>query len=246
MYEAASSTAGPSPSLLSKTRWARGVTKAVTHYMALSTTSSIECDSPSSWPFVKFFFRGYSRMVGLLSSNLYDEQPQLNLMYEIYLRNLTLPKFLIVTVLVFISSLVSVSVREGLRANFEGLVSACYVERCPRPEPFIEPPPQDETRSTRKCSSKSCEETPSVEQQAMIAAALSDAERFFEIADTATELTDIKSTDHYPDVSVGDKVYFGYPVASFCAYASGRHFSRSVWSLCCKLALCRAKLGAWC
>lgn len=44
--------------------------------------------------------------------------------------------------------------REGLRANFNRLVSARYVERCPRPEPFIEPSPQEETRSTRRRSAK--------------------------------------------------------------------------------------------
>ena len=50
------------------------------------------------------------------------------------------------------------------------------------------------------------EEMLSVEQQAMVAAALSDAERFSEITDTSTENIEVKATDHDPDVSVGDKV----------------------------------------
>lgn len=50
------------------------------------------------------------------------------------------------------------------------------------------------------------EETLSVEQQAMVAAALSDTERFSEITDTATETIEVKATDHHPDASVGDKV----------------------------------------
>ncbi|XP_008793119.1 DNA-directed RNA polymerase III subunit RPC3 isoform X1 [Phoenix dactylifera] len=104
---------------------------------------------------------------------------------------------------------VSASMREGLRANFNRLVSARYVERCPRPEPFIEPSPQEETRSTRRRSAKTSEEILSIEQRAMVAAALSDAERFSEITDTATETIEVKATDHSSDVSVGDKRKYG-------------------------------------
>ncbi|XP_065044650.1 uncharacterized protein LOC135676886 isoform X2 [Musa acuminata AAA Group] len=96
------------------------------------------------------------------------------------------------------------SIRDVLRKNLERLVHGQYVERSPRPEPFIAPTSEEATASARRRSAKSKEETYSLEQQAMIAAALSHAERFSVITDSGRESSDIKDADKQ-DVSVGDK-----------------------------------------
>ncbi|CAL9122068.1 unnamed protein product [Musa textilis] len=108
----------------------------------------------------------------------------------------------------------SSSIRDVLRKNLERLVHGQYVERCPRPEPFIAPTSEEATASARRRSAKiihfvlqSKEETHSLEQQAMIAAALSHAERFSVITDSGCESSDVKDADKQ-DVSVGDKRKF--------------------------------------
>lgn len=96
--------------------------------------------------------------------------------------------------------------RDDLRADFNRLVHAHYVERCPRSEPFLLQNPDDKPASARRRGAKFVEETPTIEQQAIMTAALSDAERFSEITDIGADtIVDTKVTDHYLDVSVGDK-----------------------------------------
>ncbi|XP_042416351.1 DNA-directed RNA polymerase III subunit RPC3-like isoform X1 [Zingiber officinale] len=90
-----------------------------------------------------------------------------------------------------------------LRKNFSKLVHGHYVERCPRPEPFIAP--SEEAAPARKRSSKFREEILSLEQQVVIAASLTDAERFSEIPNTGT---DASVTEDKQDVTVGDKRKF--------------------------------------
>lgn len=48
----------------------------------------------------------------------------------------------------------STSSQNILRAEFDRLVRAHYVERCPRPEPFISPPEEDKLTSTKRRGSK--------------------------------------------------------------------------------------------
>ncbi|XP_042411627.1 DNA-directed RNA polymerase III subunit RPC3-like isoform X1 [Zingiber officinale] len=90
-----------------------------------------------------------------------------------------------------------------LRKNFSKLVHGHYVERCPRPEPFIAP--SEEAAPARKRSSKFREEILSLEQQVVIAASLTDAERFSEIPNAGT---DASVTEDKQDVTVGDKRKF--------------------------------------
>ncbi|WVZ69282.1 hypothetical protein U9M48_018094 [Paspalum notatum var. saurae] len=71
--------------------------------------------------------------------------------------------------------------REEIRANFNKLVCAHYVERCPRPEPFFDPLADEQPISTRKRAHKAVEIVLSLEQKILRTAALSDAERFSEI-----------------------------------------------------------------
>lgn len=71
--------------------------------------------------------------------------------------------------------------REEIRINFNRLVHAHYVERCPKPEPFFDPLVDEQPTSTRKRAPKAVETVLSLEQKILRTAALSDAERFSEI-----------------------------------------------------------------
>ncbi|GJN10692.1 hypothetical protein PR202_ga28809 [Eleusine coracana subsp. coracana] len=71
--------------------------------------------------------------------------------------------------------------REEIRMNFNKLVSAHYVERCPKPEPFFDPLVDEQPTSSRKRAFKTIEEVLSLEQKVVCTAVLSDAERFSEI-----------------------------------------------------------------
>jgi DNA-directed RNA polymerase III subunit RPC3 len=75
----------------------------------------------------------------------------------------------------------TVPTREEIRMNFNKLVYAHYVERCPKPEPFFDPLVDEQPTSSRKRAPKTVEEVRSLEQKVVCTAALSDAERFSEI-----------------------------------------------------------------
>lgn len=53
-----------------------------------------------------------------------------------------------------VSSTDSSSIRDVLRKNLERLVHGQYVERSPRPEPFIAPTSEEATASARRRSAK--------------------------------------------------------------------------------------------
>lgn len=95
------------------------------------------------------------------------------------------------------------AIRNDIRKNFNRLIHANYVERCPFSEPSIKP---EDVPSSGKKRSKTDVGSSSVEQQVTIAAAVSHAERFCEIPDMGTNtIPDVKVTDHSPGVPVGDK-----------------------------------------
>jgi hypothetical protein len=50
--------------------------------------------------------------------------------------------------------------REEIRSNFNKLVYARYVERCPKPEPFFNPLGDEEQTSARKKVTKVCKMIP--------------------------------------------------------------------------------------
>lgn len=50
--------------------------------------------------------------------------------------------------------LASASIREEMRANFNNLVHSHYVERCPKPEPFVGPDSEDQSTFARKRRAK--------------------------------------------------------------------------------------------
>uniref|UniRef100_A0A0D9YD52 DNA-directed RNA polymerase III subunit RPC3 n=1 Tax=Oryza glumipatula TaxID=40148 RepID=A0A0D9YD52_9ORYZ len=71
--------------------------------------------------------------------------------------------------------------REEIRMNFNKLVFAHYVERCPKPEPFFDPLVDEQSTSSRKRAPKTVEIALSIDKKVVNTAALSDAERFSEI-----------------------------------------------------------------
>ncbi|KAM0898420.1 hypothetical protein ACQ4PT_021948 [Festuca glaucescens] len=71
--------------------------------------------------------------------------------------------------------------REEIRLNFNKLVYARYVERCPKPEPFFHPLGDEEQTSARKKVPKTVEEVLSLVKKVIDIATLSDPERFSEI-----------------------------------------------------------------
>ncbi|XP_020264045.1 DNA-directed RNA polymerase III subunit RPC3 isoform X2 [Asparagus officinalis] len=95
--------------------------------------------------------------------------------------------------------------QDCVRTNFNELVQSHYIERCPRADPFIAPTP--ETKPGRR-GSKSSVEIPTIEEQAILAASLSDIERFSGISpatNAGVEEKDEKLSEHSPSVSVGNK-----------------------------------------
>ncbi|KAF8696017.1 hypothetical protein HU200_036898 [Digitaria exilis] len=72
--------------------------------------------------------------------------------------------------------------REEIRMNFNKLVYAHYVERCPKPEPSFDPLKDEQPTATKKRGPKTVETLVlSLEQKVVRTAVLSDAERFSDI-----------------------------------------------------------------
>ncbi|PUZ55358.1 hypothetical protein GQ55_5G205600 [Panicum hallii var. hallii] len=87
--------------------------------------------------------------------------------------------------------------REEIRMNFNKLVYAHYVERCPKPEPFFDPLIDEQPPSTRKRAPRAVETVLSLEQKVVRTAALSDAERFSEIPYSMEESSNANDDDHH-------------------------------------------------
>ncbi|KAG2634830.1 DNA-directed RNA polymerase III subunit rpc3-like [Panicum virgatum] len=87
--------------------------------------------------------------------------------------------------------------REEIRMNFNKLVYAHYVERCPKPEPFFDPLIDEQPTSTRKRAPRAVETVLSLEQKVVRTAALSDAEKFSEIPYSMDESLNAKDDDHH-------------------------------------------------
>nr|CAD1834457.1 unnamed protein product [Ananas comosus var. bracteatus] len=90
----------------------------------------------------------------------------------------------------------SASIREEMRANFNNLVHSHYVERCPKPEPFVGPDSEDQSTFARKRGAKTVPILP-LEQQVMMAATLSNGERFSEISNGGNMTVDTDVADHH-------------------------------------------------
>uniref|UniRef100_A0A0D9V451 DNA-directed RNA polymerase III subunit RPC3 n=1 Tax=Leersia perrieri TaxID=77586 RepID=A0A0D9V451_9ORYZ len=85
--------------------------------------------------------------------------------------------------------------REEIRMNFNKLVFAHYVERCPKPEPFFDPLVDEQSTSTRK-RAKTVEIALSIDKKVVNTASLSDAERFSEIPYIMEDASNANDSTH--------------------------------------------------
>ncbi|XP_044976656.1 uncharacterized protein LOC123444106 isoform X2 [Hordeum vulgare subsp. vulgare] len=93
--------------------------------------------------------------------------------------------------------------REEIRMNFNRLVSARYVERCPKAEPHFNPQEDEQSTTARKRAPKTAEEVLSLEQKVVNTATLSDPERFSEIPYSMEDAS--KTNDRPHNVVAGAK-----------------------------------------
>lgn len=86
---------------------------------------------------------------------------------------------------------------DAARDSFNSLVNARFVERCPAPEPFLEPPPAEENVAKKRGAKSAKIQPQTLEQQALIAAAPMESLRFL-VEDNwndSEEKTDKRTTD---------------------------------------------------
>ncbi|KQK09186.1 hypothetical protein BRADI_2g46550v3 [Brachypodium distachyon] len=88
--------------------------------------------------------------------------------------------------------------REEIRMNLNKLVHAHFVERCPKPEPFIDPLVVQQPTSSRRRAPKNFEKVISLEQKIVNTADLSDAERFSEIPYIIEDASDVNGCSRDP------------------------------------------------
>ncbi|XAR69867.1 hypothetical protein NMG60_11001613 [Bertholletia excelsa] len=99
------------------------------------------------------------------------------------------------------------SVQEALQKNFNRLVSSRYIERCPAHEPFLAPPAEEETGAKKRGakSTKVSEESQTIEQRALVAAAPLETLRF--LVEMCTESDDYTQDgkENAPRMAIGDE-----------------------------------------
>uniref|UniRef100_A0A453FDA4 DNA-directed RNA polymerase III subunit RPC3 n=1 Tax=Aegilops tauschii subsp. strangulata TaxID=200361 RepID=A0A453FDA4_AEGTS len=102
--------------------------------------------------------------------------------------------------------------REEIRMNFNKLVYARYVERCPKAEPYFNPQEDEQSTAARRRVPKTAEEVLSLEQKVVNTATLSDPERFSEIP---YGMEDASKTNDCPHNAVaGAKVVYSFYLSS--------------------------------
>ncbi|XP_055832088.1 uncharacterized protein LOC129901009 isoform X2 [Solanum dulcamara] len=86
---------------------------------------------------------------------------------------------------------------DSARDSFNSLVNARFVERCPAPEPFLEPPSAEETTAKKRGAKSTKIQAQTMEQRALAAAAPMESLRFLveDIWNDSVEKTDKKTTD---------------------------------------------------
>ncbi|XP_042483733.1 DNA-directed RNA polymerase III subunit RPC3 [Macadamia integrifolia] len=106
----------------------------------------------------------------------------------------------------------STAVQDALRESFVRLVNARYVERCPDPEPFIAPPDEDAPSSGKpgsKAAKLAKRTAPTVEQQAITAAAPLESKRFAIMTDTGPDAGGEEMAGQTPHTKLGEKRKYG-------------------------------------
>ncbi|XP_030501360.2 uncharacterized protein LOC115716654 [Cannabis sativa] len=95
------------------------------------------------------------------------------------------------------------TVRAAVRENFNKLLNARFIERCPAPEPFLEPPTETKSSNKRGAKSAKLDGAPETEEQRIIAAAAPiEVLRF---SNLATSGTDFDADEDVFGSSVGEK-----------------------------------------
>ncbi|GMY07184.1 DNA-directed RNA polymerase III subunit RPC3 isoform X1, partial [Fagus crenata] len=93
-----------------------------------------------------------------------------------------------------------------VRESFLKLLNAHFVERCPAPEPFLPAPVKAETTKKRGAkSAKINEESETIEQRVLAAAAPTEVQRFSMIINTESNVSRETSMDDSPSMIVGEK-----------------------------------------
>ncbi|KAI5652783.1 hypothetical protein M9H77_29970 [Catharanthus roseus] len=97
---------------------------------------------------------------------------------------------------------------EAVLESFYKLVNARFVERCPAPEPFLEPPAEDETRAKKQGAknAKVSEVPQAVEQCALAAVAPLESMRFLVEMDTWSDISEKTNEEQPNDGRVGEKI----------------------------------------
>ncbi|KAI5675127.1 hypothetical protein M9H77_06077 [Catharanthus roseus] len=96
---------------------------------------------------------------------------------------------------------------DAVLETFNKLVNARFVERCPAPEPFLEPPAEDETPAKKRGAktAKVSELPKTIEQRALAAAAPLDSVRFLVEIDNGSDIPEKANEEHPNDGKVGEK-----------------------------------------
>ncbi|CAN4101484.1 unnamed protein product [Withania somnifera] len=93
---------------------------------------------------------------------------------------------------------------DAARDSFNSLVNARFVERCPAPEPFLEPPTEEETAARKRRAKSAKIQAQTMEQRALEASAPMESLRFLVEADTWNDSAE-KSDKKTLDVTCGVK-----------------------------------------
>ncbi|KAL6127128.1 hypothetical protein ACLB2K_075171 [Fragaria x ananassa] len=101
------------------------------------------------------------------------------------------------------------AVQDAAQENFVRLVNACFVERCPAPEPLLEEPPEQEgPKKSRGKSAKMAQVPETIEQRVLAAARPMEAIRFLITTDAETDDPLQKSENNFSSMGVEEKRKF--------------------------------------
>ncbi|XP_059629258.1 uncharacterized protein LOC132271795 [Cornus florida] len=97
--------------------------------------------------------------------------------------------------------------QDAVKENFNKLVNARYVERCPAHEPNVAPPDEEETSVKKKVSKadKMAEESKTLEERALSEAAPMESQRFLVETYNEIDVDEENSKEHPTSVPVGEK-----------------------------------------
>ncbi|GMN44598.1 hypothetical protein TIFTF001_013803 [Ficus carica] len=102
------------------------------------------------------------------------------------------------------------AVQDAVQESFHKLLNSRFVERCPVPEPFVEPPAVKSSNKRGAKSAKLNEASETEEQRILAAAAPHEALRFSILTTSGTKIDkDKKDADGSSEMGVGEKRKYG-------------------------------------